>query len=746
MKPSPLLDLVISTSSTSLRLVVYLAFLSSTTWIAFLLVRRGLPEIRASARGLATLTVTLLLQHALVGVVDLFAGLGLRLFQPWFALPLSLLLAALAHRVLDGGGAVPALREDFDAAVAAAREISGSWVHRLLIAWGAVAVTARALAGLVSPPLTWDTLTYHALKSAEWVQSGFRIRTLAPDQWGYLTYYPEAAEEPAAWAMLFLKSDLGQAFLGIAQWSACGFAVYALARALDASRPQAFRAAALVAFLPALLSEMVSGYADMFVLFAFLAMAFAVVLLYRRFGRAEAMLLGASAGLLVSAKFSGLPIVCVAMGGLLLAPAPVPRRVSRASALSWAAVMALVMAAPHYLPVWIERGSPFYPLAMNIGGWSLGDWNPQLRALFAGELVKGDPSAASGVALLRSLVVPFSSPLSDYLGFGPALLLLVPLAGMALFPRFAGDRGVNPRARITLVLVLATMALVPVAGIMSKTFAGERAVWLNNLGRLLLPLPAMLAVLGATVRSRAASPYLVAGVIITMLLAWPAGIGPPTRAAMWALAPWIGLAMLVAVLALMGFARFPVLVARTKWGLPLTLTIAALVLVVPLARLRGAYRYAIYEGAASRALTFIMHPTALENGGAWPLWQAADDGVPHRIAASYGWNGIGDNWFRYPLLGSQLQNRVLYVPIARGTGAIIDYQNAGRAREEADEAAWLARLRGARIDLVFLGDPAPPEREFVLRHPESFQLVGRARAGASELYRFRDQGTEGGGM
>jgi hypothetical protein len=131
-----------------------------------------------------------------------------------------------------------------------------------------------------------------------------------------------------------------------------------------------------------------------------------------------------------------------------------------------------------------------------------------------------------------------------------------------------------------------------------------------------------------------------------------------------------------------------------------------------------------------------MHPTAARYGAAWELWRAVDDGVPHRIAAAYGWAGVGDNWFRYPLLGSQLQNRVLYVPITRG-GDVIDYQDAGRVRGEADESAWLARLRDARIDLVFLGEPAPPERAFVLRHPESFELVARARAGASELYRFR---------
>jgi hypothetical protein len=91
---------------------------------------------------------------------------------------------------------------------------------------------------------------------------------------------------------------------------------------------------------------------------------------------------------------------------------------------------------------------------------------------------------------------------------------------------------------------------------------------------------------------------------------------------------------------------------------------------------------------------------------------------------------------RYPLLGSRLQNRVLYVPITKGRGPIIDYRNADQVRHEADEAAWLERLRQARIDRVFLGEPPPPEKEFVLRHPEKFQLLERGQHGLHALYRF----------
>jgi hypothetical protein len=83
-----------------------------------------------------------------------------------------------------------------------------------------------------------------------------------------------------------------------------------------------------------------------------------------------------------------------------------------------------------------------------------------------------------------------------------------------------------------------------------------------------------------------------------------------------------------------------------------------------------------------------------------------------------------------------LQNRVFYLPITRDPGPIIDYQQEDRVRQEADEVAWLDRLRGAGIDRVFLGEPAPPEKEFVLRHPERFQLIERGQGNLHALYRF----------
>jgi len=742
---------------TILGTLLGLTFACATAWSGYVVVCRGLGGTRGSGRLLATLAVTLLIQQGLLMSLSALALVGLHAFRPWIALPVAMGLAWLAHRRLGGDRAAAALREDMRAGSEALREVTASWLHRVLLAWAGVAAGARALAGLVSPPLTWDTLTYHAVKAAEWAQAGYSIRTLAPDQWGYCAFFPDAAETPAAWSMAFLHSDLGLPFVGMAQWAACGLASYALARAIGAVRGQAFRAGLLVAFLPALLGEMVSGYSDMFVLLVFLALGFALTLLWRRRGRGAALFVGACAGLLACAKASGMPIAALALLFALAAPAgtyissppslSVPSSPSAARAaclargrvLVWATAMALLCAGPHYLRIWAEQGSPFYPFTVRLGSLVLGAGNPELRALYAGKLGVTDPRWTSGLALFASLVAPLAPPKVEFVGFGPAFLLLMPLGAVGLLAAARGDGGsspASPRDRLVPALAPLAFACLPVLGLMSKDFAGQRAIWLPNLGRLLVALPAALAVLAALPRHRVARVGLAAALVLTLPLAWPRGVANPMLEAIGRVAPWLALAGSLAAFTGLAFARLPRLAAKLEWGMPATIGVGCLALVLPLAEIRAESRYAIYAAAAAPHPAFIMQFTWPREAAAWPLWQAVDDGQPHRIHASYGWDGIGHNELRYPLLGSHLQNRVLYVPITGGDGPIVDYRDDTRLRALADDAAWIQRLRQARIDRVFLGEPPPFEAAMILRHPEHFQLMGRGQYDLHALYRF----------
>jgi len=717
------------------RSVLGLAFLFAILWLSYLLVRRSLTPSRVSSHWMAALLVGLLLLHVLALVLGGLHGVGLDLFRPWVALPTVALLVVLAHRRLDGAGARLALREQMAQAYEATRECTSSWIHRLLVLGAAVAAAARALAGIVSPPLTWDTLTYHAVKSAEWVQYGYQIRTRAPDAWAYYAFFPDAAEVPGAWAMLFLQGDLGLPFVGIGLWTACGFATYALARALGAFRKQAFRAALVMAFMPALLGEMVTGYADMFVLFLFLALCLALVLVcgHRKWG--ETVLLGAAAGLLASAKWSGVPMAVLTTGFVLVAPGLADASLSRLRASLLAATVALALAAPHYLSVLRDSGSLFYPYAIALGQHVLSAGNPQLHALFTGQLGVTDPRWASPIVMLQALILPYSLPKVEFVGFGPAFLLLVPIGCWGLGAVIA-RRSADARGRALPGAALLLLGLLPALGLLSKDYAGERAIWLPNLGRLLLPLPAALAALATCLRHRAASVCLILAVLMTLPLAWPAGVGDPMLDAIGSLAPWLALALSAGTALALAFALHPVLKAKRELAIPAVVGLAALTLAMPLAKIRHDSRYPIYEAAAAPVPAFIMQFTWPRHAAAWPLWQALDDGSPHRIHASFGWDGLGHNSLRYPLFGSQLQNQILYVPITRDPPAIIDYQDWKRLAQVVDETAWIARLRAGKIDRIFFGDPPPPEAAIVLRHPESFQLLGRGPGNLHALYRF----------
>ena len=92
--------------------------------------------------------------------------------------------------------------------------------------------------------------------------------------------------------------------------------------------------------------------------------------------------------------------------------------------------------------------------------------------------------------------------------------------------------------------------------------------------------------------ARPQSAWIVA-LILTMTLAWPAGVGNPMLDAIDSLAPWLALALSVASAAGLAFLRHPFLKPRREWVFPSTIGLAALVLVVPLTTVRRESRYPI---------------------------------------------------------------------------------------------------------------------------------------------------------
>ncbi|HEY7956990.1 MAG TPA: hypothetical protein VII38_16910, partial [Polyangia bacterium] len=115
-------------------------------------------------------------------------------------------------------------------------------------------------------------------------------------------------------------------------------------------------------------------------------------------------------------------------------------------------------------------------------------------------------------------------------------------------------------------------------------------------------------------------------------------------------------------------------------------------------------------------------------------WRFVDDGAPHHIALTAGWDGVGHNLLREPLLGTRLQNRVRYVPITVD-GSIVDYRN-GEALRRASPRAWLRRLVDDQIDLVVALGPPPPEVGWMQSDRALFQLAAADDRGLNRVYRL----------
>ena len=132
-----------------------------------------------------------------------------------------------------------------------------------------------------------------------------------------------------------------------------------------------------------------------------------------------------------------------------------------------------------------------------------------------------------------------------------------------------------------------------------------------------------------------------------------------------------------------------------------------------------------------------MHRIEPSYASAWVLWQALDDPArPHVIAATAGWDGIGHNWYRYPLLGRRLQNRVLYVPVT-ADGSVIAYRLRETLARRASLDAWLRRLVARRVDAVASLAPRSTIEDFWMRKlPELFQPMAADPDDLNVAYRF----------
>lgn len=629
-----------------------------------------------------------------------------------FRAPVVAVLWALAGlaawRIGDRDSVLARFRADLAAMREAFASLGADRGERWLLVAVGVLFSLYLLRGLVAPPMAWDSLTYHLVHAGRYVQTGGLGYEAAPDAWGYYEYFPPAGEVLWAWAMLGPRSDVLLAPAGVAVALLGGLGVYAAARELDA--PLRMAALAAFAFLasPVVSMFLTSGYVDVLVASLF-ALGCVFLLRALRVPRvADVALAMAAFGVGVGVKHPMLPLAGLAVAFLVLG------LLFRRPGVLVLGLLPGLVGVCHYARSWIETGNPLYPLSLKIFGLRLAG-NPQLEWV-VGPTRYASEAPPSARALFSGMFLGSEAYSPNHLNFGPGgLLLLVGAAAGALV--LARRR----EAWAGLLFLLSTV-VVNVALMMSPEATAQRHTWWWASGRHLGPSLVVLALLAAGAPGRAGRALLALSIVGSLAMALPWGFGPTGWRQALAGAVIVGVAAGLAVL-IGKIRKIPRLQAAAPW---LAATVGVTVLAAGLHEIRARERYETWE-AALQLDTYDVHGLP-GFGAAHTLWRRLDDGRPRTIATTAGFVRNGHNWFRYPLMGSSLQNQLIYVPVTRD-GSVIDYKD-GKADAFADRAAWLARLDSLGVDAVVVMAPVTcPEHEWIVADRERFEVIP-ARGGA----------------
>jgi hypothetical protein len=214
----------------------------------------------------------------------------------------------------------------------------------------------------------------------------------------------------------------------------------------------------------------------------------------------------------------------------------------------------------------------------------------------------------------------------------------------------------------------------------------------------------------------------------------PQGTSALALAGMRRLAPALLLAVAAAAIAAFWWARR----GRPLWGIGVAGPLFAAVIAAPLTRVRADLRYALYGAHDASPPAYQMHTLEKSYASSFPIWKALDDGPPHRIALAAGWDGIGHNLFRYPLVGSHLQNRVFYVPVSHD-GEVFDYMDGDEADARGELGVWLERLVARDVDVLVTLHPSTVEDRWAMAHPDLFEQLAASTEGWNAAYRFHPE-------
>ncbi|HSD09378.1 MAG TPA: hypothetical protein VLF14_00210, partial [Candidatus Binatia bacterium] len=570
--------------------------------------------------------------------------------------------------------------------------------HRELIFAFVVCSLPIVLRPMLLPPLGWDTLTYHGVKAAMWVQYGGELHMDAPGPWAHYQALWGGGEVFTAWAMLPFHSDLLAMWVDALEWIALGVSLVALARELGIREPYASAVSGLALAIPSLRVLVGSGYVETCELMAAASGSALTLRFLKRPSPGSFWLAAAVAGVAASVKLPFLPLALILVGASIarLLTVRTPHRDRMLQGMFGLALFAASI-APWVWQSYRKLGQPLSPLPIHVFGLDLGLPSPELR------WYEERPRVDAGdrlYALAKAFFGDMQSP--------GAAVVLASLIGIGAWPKIA-RRLPGP------VIVLGSLVVVNWAEYFSSGFSVVRDEWPVASIRFLLPALMILVVFAGAFggrHSRAAPALflLICGSTFFLLVRrLPYGLSAACAGAL--------LVLTVGVVSILAFLWW---LARRPIGLGCR-TVAACLLValalVPLDGLRGRIRADLLRAE------FTNHD--LPRYWVEAALIADEPAQPRRIAVTSGaWKNI-DNWFVLPFIGRRLQNEAFYVPVSKDgevrhfgePNVNVDYYRS------ADYASWRSQLLAGRVAMVMSFSPASIELGWMETRPGEFRRL-----------------------
>lgn len=633
-----------------------------------------------------------------------------------FTIVAMLVLAALGLaicRFLGSPFSELAERIARDARALKSSYMSCATIERIALLVCVISLTLVLARTLLLPPLAWDTLTYHGVKAAIWVQTGWYHLFDAPGGWASYRLLPGGSEVFQAMSLAPFHSDILMGTCDVAYLLSLALTLFALGRSIGLSSGGALIFAAFGSTCPAVWFLVGAGYSDLLVTLTILLAA----LFLARYIETDSighLLFGAAAlGLAGGVKYSTYLVLLITL--VFIAPMFLYRSGASLRTAGLFLVCMLLVAAPSVPWLLYNVGYTGYPLSaadIKVFGVNLAANLPECQWNSERACVQGAYKLQSELEALYHAVV-FPRSLVPVLGLGKEFI--PPSIGLAhLLPILALPFGAIRLARrnALIAILFGAMAVGVLGFFYLPSFSFVRlGGWSYSNARFLLPAYYIMILVSFPVIPEGKSPFrivrtlLLVAAVIVVNWEWIEFCFAVEHMYI------VGMAALIAITALLAIWSGRFLNSRWRWA-PLIVLFLAFMSAVAVSRDRIRF-----EAAKN---TYFFHKLPV-------YWVGAAEKLDrypssYSIAVTSGPDQNGVNWFMYMFMGSRLQNKLSYQPIS-ADGRIVHFSKDYDQRAHGDYEAWRKRLEASKTSHVMSFFPQSIEIGWMRAHPESFQQM-----------------------